>query len=83
MDDGRGYQDGVGGVLGIRVHVPSCVSLPSVGDIVMVTGISRVEEIALTSAATVNGASYTAGTPVYVPGIWVRNASDISDIGQQ
>ena len=53
------------------------------GDIVMLTGISRVEQITLASAGTVNGVAYPAGTVLYIPGIWVRGANDISDIGQQ
>ena len=83
VDDGFGYQDGVGGFSGIRVQFPSSVSLPSVGDIVMMMGISRVEEITLSSSGDVNGVSCPAGTAVYVPEVWVRGAGDISDIGQK
>ena len=83
MDDGRGYQDGVGGFLGIRVHIPSGVSLPSKCDTVTVTGISRVEQVTLASSGTVDGVSCPAETVLYVLGIWVRGANDISDIGQQ
>lgn len=80
VDDGFGYADGIGGSTGIRVQLPSGVSLPSQNHLVTVTGISRVVPVTLTGAATVNGVSYPAGTVLYVPGVWVRNTNDIKTI---
>lgn len=84
VDDGYGFEDGVFsalGILGIRVHVPLGVSLPPKYGTVMVTGVSRVEQITLSSPGEVNGDLWPAGTVLYVPGIWVRGASDIAYIG--
>lgn len=77
INDGGAYQDGVGPVLGLRVHVPSGVTIPRTGKYVIVTGISRVEKITLTAWGLVNGDWYPSGTALYVPSIWARNASDI------
>ncbi len=78
VDDGFGYQDGVGPVLGIRIHIPAGITLPAYG-YVTVTGISRVEQITIPGSGWVyvNGYLCAAGTVVYVPGIWVRDANDI------
>lgn len=80
VDDGYRYQDGVGPVYGLRVHYPSGVTLPRLGKWVSVTGIYRVEKITLTGWGDVNGDWYPSGTILYVPSIWVRNASDIKDL---
>jgi hypothetical protein len=48
-----------------------------------VTGISRVQQFTLASPSEVNGGYWPVGTVLYVPGVWVRNANDITDIGQQ
>lgn len=77
VDDGLNYQDGVGPVLGIRTHIPVGVSLPSTNKKVIITGVVRVEQITLTTWGNVNGDWYPAGTVVYVPSIWVRDANDI------
>ena len=77
VDDGFGFEDGVGPVLGMQVHVPSGVSLPSKNRFVIVTGISRVKQITLTYWGEVNGDYWPPGTVLYVPGIWFRDANDI------
>ena len=76
-DDGFNYQDGVGPVLGIRVHVPTGVTLPATKKNVIITGISRVDKLTLTDWGCVNGDWYPAGTTLYVPSIWVRDAGDL------
>ena len=77
IDDGGMYQDGVGPVLGLRVHVPVGVTIPRVGKRVVVTGISRVEKYTLTAWGMVNGDWYPSGSILYVPSIWARSASDV------
>ena len=77
VDDGRNYQDGLMPVFGIRVYVPDGVALPAKGKKIVVTGISRVERFTLTAGAEVNGLLYSAGTVIYVPSVWVRDASDL------
>lgn len=77
VDDGLNYKDGVGPVLGIRTHIAVGVSLPSANKKVIITGVVRVEQITLTTWGNVNGDWYPAGTVVYVPSIWVRDANDI------
>jgi hypothetical protein len=77
VDDGSKYQDGIGLTYGIRVHVPSGTTLPDTGSAVFVTGISRPERTTLTTATTVNGRAYAAGSVIYVPSIWARTVSDV------
>lgn len=67
LDDGAGYQDGYGPVLGLRVHVPSGVSTLWNNKKVAVTGISRVVKFTLSIWGCVNGDWYAPGTVVYVP----------------
>lgn len=66
VDDGSGCLDSLGGHKGIRVQVPSGVTVPGVGGYIGVTGISRVEK------HTTPG-----GAEVYVPSVWVRDAGDL------
>ena len=77
VDDGGNYQDGVGPFHGIRVRCPEGVALPSKGQRVVITGISRVHLHVLTEWGEVNGDWYPPGTAVYVPSIWVRDSADI------
>ncbi len=77
VDDGGNYQDGLGPFYGIRVHCPEGMALPSKGQRVVITGISRVHQHVLTEWGEVNGDWYPAGTVVYVPSLWVRDAEDI------
>jgi hypothetical protein len=77
VDDGGRYEDGVGPVLGIRVHVPTGITLPVKNKKVIVTGISRVEKFTLTGWAEINGSYWPTGTVIYVPSIWVRDTDDL------
>lgn len=77
IDDGGSYQDGVGPVYGLRIHVPSGVTIPRTGKLVAVTGISRVEKFTLSGWGLVNGDWHPSGSVIYVPSIWVRDANDI------
>ncbi|MBI2844077.1 MAG: hypothetical protein HYX78_11815 [Armatimonadetes bacterium] len=77
VDDGFGYQDGVFPTRGIRVHLPSGITLPSTGTRVVVTGICRVQAFTLPDYREVNGDWYPPGTVVYVPSVWVRDSRDI------
>ena len=46
------------------------LSLPTLGDQIAITGISRVEKMTLEDLGIVNGVAYLAGTTVYVPSVW-------------
>ena len=50
-------------------------------DTVMVTGISRVEAVKLLSPGRLKDGSQLGERWLYIPGVWVRDANDISDIG--
>lgn len=65
VDDGTGCLDGVGPARGIRVYLPSGVSL-NVDDSVIVTGISRVATHTL-----------TGGAEVYAPSVWAKDADGV------
>lgn len=80
VNDGFNYQDGVGPVRGIRVHIPENMTMPTKikGKSVVVTGILRVEKHVISSDySEVNGDFYPRGTVIYVPSIWVRDAEDL------
>jgi len=76
LDDGAGYQDGIGPSLGMLIHFPAGVTR-SVNSNVIITGISRVEKHTPTHPSIVNGATYPAGTVIYVPSVWPRDSNDV------
>jgi len=70
IDDGGGFNDQVGNAPGIRVHIPWDVTIPEKGQMVLISGISRIE------------AQTPGQTMRYVPTIWVRDAGDIKTYNQ-
>ena len=77
IDDGSGRTDGLSSFTGLRVRVPAGAELPTEGDRVIVTGISRVEKKTLASDAYVNGTLRLKGSVIYVPSLWPRTTNDL------
>lgn len=80
ITDGFQSSDGTGTWTGLSVYFPKGVTLPAVGDKIVVTGIHRVAKSTLSQPRNVNGELLPKGTVVYAPSLWTRGSSDLQKL---
>jgi hypothetical protein len=77
VDDGCGYQDGLGLFKGIRVQFPNGADLSQLPGRVTITGISRIEKFAVAAQSCGKSKGKKRAEDVYVPSIWVRTIPNV------